>query len=1063
VVEAWDHELQRVVAIKELLRDSPGARARFRQEIALTARIQHPGVIPLYDVLRDPDGGERYAMRPVAGRTLAEAVAATPDPAARLALLPHVLAVADALAAAHAEGVVHRDVKPQNILLGPFGETLLIDWGVAKDLRAGGGAPLGASGWGGEGPEREPGGGADAHSLTQVGAVVGTPAFMAPEQARGEPVGPAADVYALGATLYHTLSGQAPQGPDAAAALRALREGQPPPPLGALVPGLPADLGSIVARAMHPDPARRYPGALELSADLRRFSAGQLVAARRYGRAELLRRWLRRHRAPVGVAAAALVLLGAVGAWSAARVVAERDAAEAARADAEARAHALVLAHARRGRAADPTEAAAWLAEYPLSARGWPALRPLAQELAARGVARWAARPHADACDGLQFGALGDVVYPWGFDTRPLSAATGAPLPGEPWRRVELALPLPGGDMLRVGPRGQVERVGPDGLGRPLHTLDAMPDLLVIAGPQALVSDKLGRLTAVDLGSGAARRLLGEGPALRGIGAAGGAWAGARPDGSLWRGSLAGGDAGRWGQHDEEIALIEVAADGAVVLGDTTGGLFAVGDGGAAQPLARLPAAITALALSGDGRWIAAADGDRGLVVLDRRGGAPLSPPWAGVRVRSLAWSPAEALLAVTLHDGALLLWRPDTGEVHRRGSLGGQHGAAAFSPDGAAVAACGVDGSARLWAVPPRGPEVFRGHGARVFHLVFLPAGRVASDSDDRTVRLWTPGAPEGQVLRGHTDRAYGLDLSPDGRRLASAGVDGVAWVWDLDRGAGVPLEGHRGRVHRAVFLPDGGGLVTAGQDGALRRWSVDGAPGAQVMAHTGAITWAAPSRDGAQVWSVGVDRRLVRWDLRSGALDEVAAGLGPRGGHTLRVFPLAGGEALTCPAPDALAVYGPGPPRRLPLPAALVCASMVLAPDGSWAAAPAGPDVWIVPLDGGPARRLPGGDGDVHSLAVSPDGALLASAALDGAARVWRVADGAGAVAWWSGGPLLGVAFRADGRALAAAGVDSEVWVGPVDPAALLPADPAGLHAAIAGWSVSPPEIGGRPAEPG
>ena len=131
VLEANDRELGRSVALKELLRDTPGNRARFHREILFTARLQHPSIVPLYDAIRGPNGTLRYAMKLVTGRTLEDATNASPTINERLALVPHVLAVAAAVAYAHARGVVHRDIKPANILIGAFGETVLVDWGIA--------------------------------------------------------------------------------------------------------------------------------------------------------------------------------------------------------------------------------------------------------------------------------------------------------------------------------------------------------------------------------------------------------------------------------------------------------------------------------------------------------------------------------------------------------------------------------------------------------------------------------------------------------------------------------------------------------------------------------------------------------------------------------------------------------------------------------------------------------------------------------------------------------------------------------------------------------------------
>ncbi|HEV7559071.1 MAG TPA: serine/threonine-protein kinase, partial [Kofleriaceae bacterium] len=272
VVDAFDHTLVRRVAIKNVLDSDAAALARFEREVLITACLEHPSIVPLYDAGRDASGKPYYVMRRVDGQPLDAATRDTPGE--RLALVPNVLAACDAVAFAHARSIVHRDLKPSNILLGPFGETLVIDWGLARSLDERGAAEI-----------------------------AGTPGFMAPEQERGEALDPRADVYALGATLRYVLAGR-----DA--------------PLPREVPD---DLRAIVDKALANDPARRYPDASGLAADLRRFLTGRLVAAHRYRLRDRLRRFVRRHRAAVSVAAVSTVVLAVVLAITLERIVDERD------------------------------------------------------------------------------------------------------------------------------------------------------------------------------------------------------------------------------------------------------------------------------------------------------------------------------------------------------------------------------------------------------------------------------------------------------------------------------------------------------------------------------------------------------------------------------------------------------------------------------------------------------------------------------------------------------------------------------------------------------------------
>jgi serine/threonine protein kinase len=324
-----DLRLERPVAIKMLRTSDVAAAARFEREVKLAARLQHPGVVPVYDAGFWPSGEPFLVMKLVLGQSLARVIRDAETLADRMALLPHVIAAADAVAFAHDQSIVHRDLKPTNILVGAFGETVVVDWGLAKDLRVvapsatatataladGAAAPPAAAGANAEA-------GATAASSvgrlgsapagdTRAGTVMGTPLYMPPEQAAGAPVDARADVYALGAILHHVLAGAPPQPPsERTSGVTAVL--QAPAALAALEPRLPADLLAVVGKAMSPDRQQRYPSAFELAEDLKRFQAGQLVDARRYSRAARTTRWMAQH--PVaGIAALAALAAVATG------------------------------------------------------------------------------------------------------------------------------------------------------------------------------------------------------------------------------------------------------------------------------------------------------------------------------------------------------------------------------------------------------------------------------------------------------------------------------------------------------------------------------------------------------------------------------------------------------------------------------------------------------------------------------------------------------------------------------------------------------------------------------
>ena len=322
ILSALDRRLSRSIAIKRLDSDEPVLAGRFAREIRITASLQHPGVVPIYDSGVLPDGRPFYAMRHVPGATLEGVMRERRGADERLALLVPLLAAAEAVAYAHERGIMHRDLKPSNVLVGPFGETVVIDWGLA----------------GIDAPSiRQPSGpeAADDAATTRDGVVLGTPRYMAPEQARGEPATLRSDVYALGALLYHALSGSPPVADDDVERVLERVARADVRPLATIAPGLPRELVDIVERAMAPSPEGRYSTAGELAADLRRFQTGQLVGAHAYSRRDLVRRFVRRHRTAVTLSALFAAILVAGGAMSARRIVGEREVAEEQRKQAE--------------------------------------------------------------------------------------------------------------------------------------------------------------------------------------------------------------------------------------------------------------------------------------------------------------------------------------------------------------------------------------------------------------------------------------------------------------------------------------------------------------------------------------------------------------------------------------------------------------------------------------------------------------------------------------------------------------------------------------------------------
>jgi tetratricopeptide (TPR) repeat protein len=333
---ARDIELGREVALKEMqaqYADDPDNCGRFVREAEVTGALEHPGIVPVYAMGQYPDGRPYYAMRFIRGETLQEAIRRfhAGDTLYTLrGLLTRLVAVCNAVAYAHSRGVIHRDLKPGNVMLGPFGETLVVDWGLAKvldrstDVDGGSGAE-----------ERIRVSDVDGLA-TRAGALLGTPAYMSPEQARGEvdTLGPATDVYSLGATLYTLLTGRAPVVSDKPLGLlKKVAVGDWPAPRQ-VNPQLPRPLDAICRKAMAAKAGDRYGSALELAGEIERWLADERVNAYREPWRTRMFRWVRRHRTKASVAAAsalvALLMGGAGLVWWQQEQARRRTAAEAA-------------------------------------------------------------------------------------------------------------------------------------------------------------------------------------------------------------------------------------------------------------------------------------------------------------------------------------------------------------------------------------------------------------------------------------------------------------------------------------------------------------------------------------------------------------------------------------------------------------------------------------------------------------------------------------------------------------------------------------------------------------
>ncbi len=373
ILIATDNAVGREVALKEVLvpdaaqgRDptdaDPEAVERFLREAKVTGQLDHPGIVPVYEISRRQDGSIFYTMKLVRGVSMTarmEEIASSSKTdaqkfAERMKLLEAFLDVCHAIAYAHARGVIHRDLKPDNIMLGDYGETVVLDWGLARvrgteDVVMHRDTPRFSQSLMKNAQE----------SHTLAGSVMGTPGYMAPEQAAGQLhlVDERSDVYALGAILYQILAGHQPYiGGGAMTVVEQVLAGDPTP-LKVAAPLAPPDLVTLAEKAMARDREKRVGSAAQLADEIAAYRGGRTLSVYNYSSAELLKRFVARNRAAVGVGAMAGCVLIVVLVLSVLNIRSERDVAEGALAErdalaAEQRAKSEQLIAARRERIA---------------------------------------------------------------------------------------------------------------------------------------------------------------------------------------------------------------------------------------------------------------------------------------------------------------------------------------------------------------------------------------------------------------------------------------------------------------------------------------------------------------------------------------------------------------------------------------------------------------------------------------------------------------------------------------------------------------------------------------
>jgi WD40 repeat protein/serine/threonine protein kinase len=825
---AYDQE----VAIKFLKRgtDTDEVLRRFRAERQILARLEHPNIARLLDGGTTLDGLPYFVMEYVPGGRITDfCFAQNLHVTQRIELF---LKVCSAVQFAHQNLVVHRDLKPNNILITPEGEPKLLDFGIAKLVA----------------PE------AEFAQMTVTEQQRFTPAYASPEQVRGEPVTTVSDVYALGALLYELFSGRAPhrfasKHPSATELFRVVVEAEPQRvSTAAQTPDfhrhLRGDLDMILETALRKDPKRRYSGVTGFSEDLRRYLRGMPVRARRDTVRYRASKFIKRHK--LGVAVAALVvalLLAGIVTTTAQRRRAER---LQVRAEAGEEANRRLLYSAQMGLAYEAWESGnvervLQLLEAQRPKSGQPDLRSVEWSLLWNLTNQKSKVFHASKSPlyGVAFSPDGRRIV--GTDRDGFAHF---------WNASNGTLEA----SVKVGAVVGGVAFAPDGHAIAAPTADGA----------ALVSSETGELT---------RRFKGHAGATVGVDIS--------PDGRLFGTASADRTAKLWditsGEelltltgHTDVVSSITFAPQGQSVVTTSWDRTVRVWDRQSGQQLAVLEGHtwwVLAVAFSGDGKLLATGGSDGEIKLWDVERRVELSTiRAAGNTVTAIEFSSDGKLLCIATVDNMISVRSVATGEFVQ--SLRGHADvpyALAVAPGSGLLASAGRDGTVRVWDLRDRaGAKTFEGQTDWAWHVAYSPDGGVlASASKDGSVTLWEPHTHRQLLVLPHPLWVNSVAFSPDGRTVGTGSDDGLVRLWNAQSGELIAtLRSHQSVVESVAFSPAGGLLVSGDKKGELIFWDTSSHQElARVSADEGNLVWTVAFSPDGRLLAV-TERKQTPWE---------------------------------------------------------------------------------------------------------------------------------------------------------------------------------------------------------
>jgi len=1001
ILRVWDRDLGRVLAMKVALKrvdtrelesgsistaqSSAKVLGRFLEEAQITSQLDHPGVVPVHELGLDEQGCVYFTMRYVEGFELGGLLDSVcnerPAPDGELWPLARavgvLLRVCEAVAYAHDKGVIHRDLKPANIMVGRFGQVYVMDWGLARVLGADDKHEVVIDRRSSEKPvQTDRRQHADTSELSPLvtldGEVVGTPAYMSPEQAHGElaSMGPPADVYALGAILYQLLAGFAPYNNpgrerNALVVWRAVTEG-PPTALEQLAPLAPPDLIAICEKAMARKATDRYADMAELGEDLRAWMEGRVVRAYETGALAEFRKWIRRNKALAGTAAAALLsTIGGLGAtaWI------SLEAADRA----EQQNKALIASEEVATEARDEANRAAHEAEIALGdseRASYVASVNAAATSIAEGSAG-VARRRLEACP--------EHLRGWEWHHLDLRRDTSMLTLGGHTEPVDSMAFLPDGRHVASAGEDGTIRVFNVRTGELSTTLDCglpVSDLCLNPdGSQVAVYDNSGKIHVWDIEREERVALLdhearierqnGHDFVLGGFADDGATFISFKRDGTALRWSL---DTGKLLPGLEPMTDV-FSGDMFSVMTITNAAMAPNGDLAA---FARIEGIIQIVHLETDrvvqtlragehlprtlcfdshSRLLALGDVEGHVRVVRIEDRAVMLDIEVGDRmVRGLAFSPDGGRL-YAVSSGRIRVWDISTGrEMGVVGSLETTLKAMALSPDGGRLVTGETSqGGMRVWSTRAASATTTLSEPTSAVRMLgFLEGGSLLAyaQSSEKELRLIDAksGDPKGAIAGSNVGVLLSA-VSPDGRYIATATTRDTIYLWSSRGEKLASFDAHGRRVRALAFDPGGRVLASGSSDGTLRLWNVEG-------------------------------RRPIGVPV-SGSLQISALAFYPGSSMIAWGDHQGGVHLMTLDGTEVLRFQGPQ----------LSVSSLSFRPDGAWLAAACG-DTFVRIYDiqtGTVVSVLEGHEDSVTQVLFSHDGRRLFSAARDRTVCVW------------------------------------------------------------------------------